>query len=82
MNAKIRFYTISSVAVFNNSVIASIEALHENFTMPIFQFTTLFNYKGYVGIVVTNSYNYSAAMQNDSASLAEILAEKIIKASS
>ncbi|MEM0149168.1 MAG: hypothetical protein QW346_02795 [Candidatus Micrarchaeaceae archaeon] len=82
VNATIRFYTISSVAVFNNSVIASIEALHETLTMPVFQFTTLFNYKDYVGIVVTNSYHYSAAVQNDSASLAEILAEKIIKASS
>ncbi|MEM4098076.1 MAG: hypothetical protein QXS81_05260 [Candidatus Micrarchaeaceae archaeon] len=81
VNAKIRFYTISSVAVFNNSVIAGAAALHENFTMPVFQFTTLFNYKSYVGIVVTNSYHYSPAVQNDSVSLAEILAEKIIKAS-
>jgi len=76
-NAKITFYTVSSVAVFNNSVISNVINAKENFTMPVFQYTTIFSYKNYIGIVVVNGYHYSTTLQNDSIELAKLLANKL-----
>jgi len=77
-NISIPFYTVSSVAVFNNSVISNIEKSNESFTMPVFQYTTIFSYSDYIGVVVVNSYSYSNVYQNYSIKLAELLARKLI----
>jgi len=77
-NISIPFYTVSSVAVFNNSVIIDTEKNNKTFTMPVFQYTTIFSYDNYVGVVVVNGYSYSNVLQNYSIKLAELLARKLI----
>jgi len=77
-NISIPFYTVSSVAVFNNSVISNTEKSHGSFTMPVFQYTTIFSYRDYIGVVVVNGYSYSNVRQNYSIKLAELLARKLI----
>jgi len=77
-NISIPFYTVSSVAVFNNSVIIDTEKSNGSFTMPVFQYTTIFSYDNYVGVVVVNGYSYSNVLQNYSIKLAELLARKLI----
>lgn len=76
----VHFYTVSSVAVYNTSIINNALSAHENFTMPVFQSTTLFNYEDYVGTVVVDSYAYSPVMQNDSVKLAELLVGRLASA--
>ena len=49
----IYIYTISSVAVFNSSVIGS---PNEVLPMPDYQYTSIFSYNNAVGTVVINSY--------------------------
>jgi hypothetical protein len=77
-NISIPFYTVSSVAVFNNSVISNVEKSNKNFTMPVFQYTTIFSYSAYIGVVVVNSYSYSNIQENYSTKLAELLANKLV----
>jgi len=77
-NISIPFYTVFSVAVFNNSIISNTEKSNGSFTMPVFQYTTIFSYSDYVGVVVVNSYSYSNVYQNYSIKLAELLARKLI----
>jgi hypothetical protein len=77
-NISIPFYTVSSVAVFNSSVIINAEKNNESFTMPVFQYTTIFSYDDYVVVVVVNSYSSSDVQQNNSIKLAGVLARKFI----
>ncbi len=74
---EVHFYTVSSVAVYNTSVINYTVSSGKSLSMPDFQSTTLFSYGDYVGTVVTNSYVYSRALQNDSIKLAELLVGKL-----
>lgn len=72
----IKFYTIPSIALLNTSIVnnASLKK-YGPLSIPVFQDTSMFQYKNYIGIVVTNGYtsnmsmNYSLALSKQAAKL-------------
>ena len=66
----IYIYTISSVAVFNTSVIGSPNAI---LPMPDYQYTSIFSYNDTVGTVVINSYTDKL-----NGTLSRVLAEDLV----
>jgi len=73
---KIKIYTVFSVAVANLSGIN----YTYTYSMPIFQYTSLFSYNSYVGVITASLYRGDTNL-NTTTMLAEKLLKKIINSS-
>ncbi len=71
---EVKLYVVKSVAVFN---FTPDQVLNSTFYMPDYQYTILFAYDNYLGIVVVNSYDSSNTYEQDAVNISKALLGKL-----